>query len=305
MIDNEKDKLVDETQDKQRADLRIVSDRVSHSYCVVLKRGREKKGLSVRELAQELKVPSHIITALEEQQYEKLPSDTYVAGYIRAYAGLLGLNPDGLIKDYKQDKAFRQRSEHERITKEESERRELEAEKEPDIEKSIKRVLKNVNEVRNEHGWKIILAALFVILGVYGLVEYLENKPQLDAANENPVIESVKIQNADGSIVITDIMDDAHHTPVVATDTALNEDRLKFVLSGTSWIIVRDQEGNLVHQSREQKGEVLELTGKAPFFVRLSNASAVSLLFNGKRQDFSASVTDDDQLLELRIPPQE
>lgn len=305
MIDNEKDRLVSEAIEKHRAELRIVSDRVSQSYCVVLKKGREKKGLSVADLSRELKVPSYIITALEEQQYEKLPSDTYVIGYIRAYSDLLGLNPEGLIKDYRQDKAFRMRGEQERVFKEENERQLIEAEKEPYIEKSVKQVLRNLAHVRTQYGLKVTVAGILIVLCVYVLVEYFENEPVKNIAEENQMIESVKVQNADGSIVVTDIMDEAQHTPVVASDSVIPEDSLKFIFSGTSWVTVRDENGNLLHQSREQKGAVLELAGHAPFFVRLSNASAVSLLFNGKSHDFSAFVADDGQLFEQRIPPQE
>lgn len=67
-----------------------------------LKYEREKRGISVEEIAHVLNLPVSTIVNLEKDDYEELPELVYVRGYIRAYCTfldvdyepVLGLNPD-------------------------------------------------------------------------------------------------------------------------------------------------------------------------------------------------------------------
>ena len=61
---------------------------------VRLAQARDELGLPVKEVARMLNLsPSHI-TALENDDYESLFGPTYVRGYLRSYAQLLGLPPE-------------------------------------------------------------------------------------------------------------------------------------------------------------------------------------------------------------------
>ena len=66
----------------------------------LLKETREAKGLSQTEIAQRLRLDSHLINDLEAENEENLPAPIYVTGYLRAYARLLGLDEDQLISHY-------------------------------------------------------------------------------------------------------------------------------------------------------------------------------------------------------------
>ena len=63
---------------------------------------REKRGISVEEVAHALNLPLSTVVNLEKDAYEELPELVYVRGYIRAYCTfldvdyepVLGLNPD-------------------------------------------------------------------------------------------------------------------------------------------------------------------------------------------------------------------
>ena len=57
---------------------------------------REEKGMSQEQIADILNLTLANVIALENDDYEKLPGWTYVSGYLRAYARLLGLNSDSL-----------------------------------------------------------------------------------------------------------------------------------------------------------------------------------------------------------------
>jgi cytoskeleton protein RodZ len=65
-----------------------------------LKRAREMAKLSIQVVARQLYLSENVITALEKDQYEKLPGLTFAKGYLRAYAKLLNISPDDVIQAF-------------------------------------------------------------------------------------------------------------------------------------------------------------------------------------------------------------
>ena len=65
-----------------------------------LKRERESKRISLREVSKNTKVKEHLLKAIEEDQYAALPSPTYVKGFLLSYAKYLGLDPNDILLRY-------------------------------------------------------------------------------------------------------------------------------------------------------------------------------------------------------------
>lgn len=63
---------------------------------------REAAGMSISEVADELRLAEDIIKALENSQIDSLPAPTFTQGYIRSYAKILKLPVDEIIKVYDQ-----------------------------------------------------------------------------------------------------------------------------------------------------------------------------------------------------------
>ncbi len=63
-----------------------------------LKRGRAAKGFTVERIADELHLRPSIVTAMEEENYELLPADIFLKGYIRSYARLVGLSENEIVQ---------------------------------------------------------------------------------------------------------------------------------------------------------------------------------------------------------------
>jgi cytoskeleton protein RodZ len=62
-----------------------------------LREAREALGRSQMEVARDLHLDIAIIEALENDNPEALPGQTYLYGYLRSYARLVKLSPDALI----------------------------------------------------------------------------------------------------------------------------------------------------------------------------------------------------------------
>ena len=65
-----------------------------------LRAARKKRKLGIEEVAQELHLDIDVITALENDERDKLPAPIFVQGYLKSYGRLVGLPVDNLIKDY-------------------------------------------------------------------------------------------------------------------------------------------------------------------------------------------------------------
>jgi cytoskeleton protein RodZ len=65
-----------------------------------LKKERESKKISLREVSKNIKVREPFLRAVEEDRLDLLPSPTYVKGFLSAYAKYLGLDPNEVILRY-------------------------------------------------------------------------------------------------------------------------------------------------------------------------------------------------------------
>jgi cytoskeletal protein RodZ len=64
-----------------------------------LRAARTRRKLSFQEAEAETKIRARYLQALENEDWEQLPGDTYARAFIRTYAALLGLNGDRLAEE--------------------------------------------------------------------------------------------------------------------------------------------------------------------------------------------------------------
>ncbi len=65
-----------------------------------LKKGRERMQLTTREVSEKLNLKHSFVTQIEEDNYSALPGATFIRGYLRAYAKLVGVEAEALIDIY-------------------------------------------------------------------------------------------------------------------------------------------------------------------------------------------------------------
>jgi len=66
----------------------------------LLREAREQRGLSERQMADELHLDLKVIQALEANDFELLGPPVYTKGYLRKYAEVLGLAPEDVLAQY-------------------------------------------------------------------------------------------------------------------------------------------------------------------------------------------------------------
>jgi cytoskeletal protein RodZ len=65
-----------------------------------VKKAREKRGITLEDVALTTKIGTRFLRALEEEHFELLPGGIFNRGFVRAYARCVGLDEDQTIADY-------------------------------------------------------------------------------------------------------------------------------------------------------------------------------------------------------------
>ncbi|QJA06504.1 helix-turn-helix domain-containing protein [Thermosulfurimonas marina] len=69
-----------------------------------LRKMREAQGKTLAEIAEETKINCRYLEALEKEAWEELPAEVFVRGYLRAYALALGLDPEDVLRRYRESR---------------------------------------------------------------------------------------------------------------------------------------------------------------------------------------------------------
>jgi cytoskeleton protein RodZ len=94
-------------------------------------------------------------------------------------------------------------------------------------------------------------------------------------------------------LAVINVMQGSNGERIIAVD-ANGEDVLRISFSGESWVEVNDSQARMVYRDLRQAGDVLEITGHAPFNILLGDAPLASLRFNGDEIDVSDDIRIDN-----------
>ncbi len=261
---DDKKKLEDEIQDAPK--------RGSGS---ILAAARKQQNRTVEEIADELNLSATQIRTIELDQSEGLPEPTYVRGYIRSYARLLDLNVEEVLDHYLN----------------------------PNWQKGTRlddmpRGIGSANESDSDGFFTpgkvvtiIMVLALLGFLwgtgkldGVFGSQPAAVVAPAVSnniASNENTTAQQVtESTNVSNGVVQSD--------QVSQINTSANsENQLSLTFTDTSWVDIRDGDGNRLAYKSYSQGEDLSVSASTPMSVFIGNAKAVSATLNGAPYDIS------------------
>lgn len=73
---------------------------VNHDFGASLREERERRGVSLREIATTTKISVSSLEALERNQVSRLPGGVFTRAFVRSYAAQVGLDPDRTVQDF-------------------------------------------------------------------------------------------------------------------------------------------------------------------------------------------------------------
>ncbi len=250
-----------------------------------LAQARADLGLSREDVARQLHLKAPLIVALENDNYESLPGMTYVRGYLRSYAQLLGLAAEPILEA------------HARLI----------GGPQPVVLPSLSPPPQATSGHRHIKLTSYLVAGIVVGLAVLWwqgnnnlptseITRLGKNTPPQTSEPMGPpdsvqTMPAAPLTNADHAYMNTPTpQPDAASLPAPtgpAQPAAPARAQLSLYIEQESWIEVRDgQQNRLVYESLPP-GRTLMLEGMVPLYVFLGNANGVRVEFDGKPFDLT------------------
>ncbi|MBM4763897.1 RodZ family helix-turn-helix domain-containing protein [Bacillus sp. B15-48] len=277
-----------------------------------LKQEREAKGLSLNELQDMTKIQKRYLVGIEEGNYSMMPGKFYVRAFIKQYAEAVGLDPDEIFEQYKNDIPSTYSDDlPEQLSRVQSRK---------DISKNTSKVLDLFPK---------ILIGIFVIGAVvllwYWLVQNAEDKANEPITEEN---NPVNIEEPDNLGVddenTEDPQSDRENTPAEDEDNQAADDlakeeptpssqeltaversdnstvyelkhaeafELKVVSTGTAWVRINNGEGKTLFEGTltENASETLDFTNETEAAIRIGSVPSTELYINGQKLDYATT----------------
>src|SRR5262249_20888343 len=79
---------------------RMTPDRTSGDFGAKLREARERRGITLRQIAVATKISASALDALERNDISKLPGGIFSRAFVRSYASEVGLNPEETVREF-------------------------------------------------------------------------------------------------------------------------------------------------------------------------------------------------------------
>jgi|TARA_R100001369_G_scaffold92393_2_gene137207 cytoskeleton protein RodZ len=228
----------------------------------ILRRTRRERGLSIEDVTGGMGITKATLNALENDDFDRLPSPLFVKGYVKTYCALLGLPDQDLLVNLEQsmsDLGIHQREP---------------AIKFPPAPNRIGRFLKNVLPMAAVT--ILIVIALLLVIQVADRVKL----PFFDSGK--PLLGSARSTVLSMKPAMASMMDQEVKESGDTLDKQDNPQTMTLNVTQQSWVEVFDASGDLLLADLQPPGTRLEVTGDAPFKVNLGYAQGVEIHYGGK-----------------------
>jgi cytoskeleton protein RodZ len=291
----------------------------------LLRQAREEQGLSQKETARDLHLTSKVINAIEEDDFELIPSFVFARGYIRSYARHLGLDGQALVAEF--DLAYGVPN---------------------NSAKPMSAIRKGVQQSKPGDTWVKLISIVFVVGLVAASIVWWQSQngsqmlPQLSSGAEQelpsgtlvegldtddanldllllltnesevdaivPEAESI-IESEQAQVVVVEPVVDpvaeavTEQVPKEVTDAVVllpNQAQLVMVFDKDCWVEIKDANGKMVLSDLYSAGDTIEQVITAPIEVLLGRSSGVATMtFDGRTIDLKPHTRKDIARLTL------
>lgn len=241
----------DQQQNRQRMWL-PGSDAETVSFGTWLRRQRELREISLREIADVTKISIRYLEALEQDRFDVLPAPVFAKGFLREYARYVGVDPDEVVNSY--------------LTAQE--------EIEPTEVVEPHRSQRRGGRLEKTSGLLLTFAVVILLGVVAGLAYYME-RAETEVVPEPPPMAAPPVQAAPP--VIEEELAPTSTAPLVVT----------IDFTGECWVeavIDEDRQVSELHVP----GESLRLEAQQTVTLTLGDPEAVIVEVNGESFPISA-----------------
>ncbi|MDX8288431.1 RodZ family helix-turn-helix domain-containing protein [Metabacillus indicus] len=265
-----------------------------------LKQAREERKLSLDDLQAITKIQKRYLLGIEEGNYGMMPGNFYVRAFIKQYAEAVGLDPEKLFDEYKNEIPIVH-------TEETIELSRVKTHKE--LPKSASKVLEFLPRILIIA--VVILAAVIIWITVqnkpdssgqadqpkqtssgeneYDAIESPEEpEPKETDAGSAPAEEDKPAEEKPAEPASEVVFKETAGRKAVYELTKAEQFKLDVTSSGTTWIEIRNASGKKFFSGMLNKGktESHDFTNETEAFIVIGNASAAQIKVNGKPVEY-------------------
>jgi cytoskeleton protein RodZ len=268
-----------------------------------LRLAREARGLSVLDVAQTLKLGSRQLEALESGDWDTLPGNTFVRGFVRNYARIVQIDPaplmillDGVLVKPASNLAANEQS----------------LSQMPQTGRSVSG---RDRMVMFAGFFLVVLAALAYFLLANNLSAWREGLQELldsVARKEEPIAVTVQPASSEPvfppgttpqqimnpqSLPVAPVESTVGGATSVATmsvsATDVTPGQIRFTVDKESWVEIRDRDNKPVFSQRVAPGTTQDINGQGPFSLVLGYAPGVKIFWHGQQVDLAPHTRGD------------
>lgn len=269
------------TEDQQQDYAAEAQQEARPSAGKMLAEARQRLGLSVADVAHQLRLSPRQIEALEADDYARLPGKTFQRGFIRNYGRLLQLDPEPLLA------GLDAQPQAQAIVVPSSR-----------VEFGGKRRLLPFGDQPRKPWPKFAAVAVVAVLVLsWAGYAWFQRQP---AHSDEPVklggetmlvLPLPQPQEAAAPQAAEPTPANAAAVPlpapIPASAMAEAGGRLQFVFDSDSWVEVKDKSGKIIFSQKNPKGSQQSVSGVPPFSLVVGNAAHVRLSYNDKPVDLA------------------
>lgn len=219
------------------------------SFGEELRKQREIRGISLKEIADATKISKRYLEAIEKNDFVALPAPVFSRGFVREYARYLGLTPDEMVDRYMH------------FVRSDVERNQ-------ELPESL-RDRSSIEEPQSSLGRNLWIAALAVFVLAAVLWWFLVTVRKMPA-------DSRTTSSAAG-------VPKASATPAVVVPPPAPEMTLRLRLRENSWITLQIDGQNAINDELRAGTEQLLKARREFRFKTIGNAGGVDLILDGKQ----------------------
>lgn len=234
-----------------------------------LRAARESRGLQLEDVAKTTRIGKNYLMAMEDGEFEKLPNIAYVKGFLRLYAGVIGLSGDEVVALYEGSIGTAAVSAEEICDKAEA---------------------GNKRGGGQNHWLLPLLILALILVAAFLMQEKEEKKGVVPATVETPAVPAIvppvqpapssAKQGAISSPTVNDVPPAALEIPA-DPGSGSKGIVLKLKCNQDSALIITI-DGSLTQHYQLKAGDIIEWKAESSFSLDIGNAGGVEAEFNGK-----------------------
>ncbi|MFC2158632.1 helix-turn-helix domain-containing protein [Acidobacteriota bacterium] len=218
-----------------------------------LKKERELRGISLKEIADTTKINIRYLQALEEDQIELLPGSFFIKGILRSYSEYVGLEEHDVLNRFYQEEQRKQQ-----VQEDEEEGQEDEKGNKKGLSRTVKSLLS-------------FTVVVTVLVGILVVLYFIFQRGENPALSEQP--KTTKIPQTKFEV------------PEAGQDKVITESRelnLSITFHDLTWIEVF-ADGDIVLEGNQEPGLEFQTRAERELVINCGNLGGFTYTINGRK----------------------